>query len=124
MRTLYGDTDWFRIGKGVRQGCILSPVLFNLYAEMIMRKSDLHSSNIGVKIGGRTINNLRYADDTTLLAEREDDLLNLILKIKKESEKFSMDLLLKLFKKEANDKQKYKEEVKEYTNYLIGRKIP
>ena len=87
MRTLYGDTDWFGIGKGMRQSCILSPVLFNLYAEVIMRKLDLHSSSIGVKIEGRTINNLRYADDTTLLAEREVDLLNSILKIKQESEK-------------------------------------
>lgn len=95
VRTLYGDTDWFRIGKGVRQGCILSPFLFNLYAEVIMRKLNLDSSNIGVKIGGRTINNLRYADDTTLLAERQEDLINLILKIKDESEKMGLHLNIK-----------------------------
>ena len=82
-RALYGDTDWFRIGKGMRQGCILSLALLNLYAEVIMRKLDLHPTNIGVKIGGRTINNLRYADDKTLLAERKVELLTLILKIKK-----------------------------------------
>jgi hypothetical protein len=67
IRTAHGDTDWFRIGKGVRQGCILSPFLFNLYAEKIMRKVELKETEIGVKIGGRNINNLRYADDTTLL---------------------------------------------------------
>ena len=88
-----------QIGSGsaraVREGYILSPVLFNLYAEMIMRKLDLHSSNIGVKIGGRTINNLRYADDTTLLAEKEVEMLNLILEIKQESEKMGLHLNIK-----------------------------
>ena len=86
---------WFRIGKDVRQGSILSPILFNLYAEVIMRKLNLHSSSIGVKIGGRTISNLRYADGTTLLAEREVDLLNLILKINQESEKMGLHLNIK-----------------------------
>uniref|UniRef100_W5NA41 Reverse transcriptase domain-containing protein n=1 Tax=Lepisosteus oculatus TaxID=7918 RepID=W5NA41_LEPOC len=74
VRTQHGDTKWFKIEKGVRQGCILSPFLFNLYAEIIMRKSDLEELEIGVKIGGRNIDNLRYADDTTLLAETEDGL--------------------------------------------------
>ncbi len=82
--TTYGNTEWFKIGKGVRQGCILSPLLFNLYAETIMRKLDLDESIIWVKIGGRNINNLRYADDTTLLAESVQDLEDLILRVKEE----------------------------------------
>ena len=95
VRTLYGDTDWFRIGKGVRQDCILSPVLFNLYAKAIMRKLDLHSSNIEVKIGGRIINNLRFVDDTTLLAKRVVNLKNVILEIKQESDKMGLHLNIK-----------------------------
>ncbi|OIR55924.1 MAG: uncharacterized protein A8A55_3328, partial [Amphiamblys sp. WSBS2006] len=89
------ETEWFKIEKDVRQGCILSPFLFNLYAKMIMRKLDLEESEIGVKIGGRNINNLRYADDTTLLAETEDGLKYLILRIKKESEKMGLHLNIK-----------------------------
>ena len=95
VRSQYGDTDWFKIEKGVRQGCILSPFLFNLYAELIMRKLDLEETDIGVKIGGRNINNLRFADDTTLLAETEDDLEHLILRIKRESEKMGLYLNIK-----------------------------
>uniref|UniRef100_W5N9W4 Reverse transcriptase domain-containing protein n=1 Tax=Lepisosteus oculatus TaxID=7918 RepID=W5N9W4_LEPOC len=87
----HGDTEWFKIEKGVQQGCILSRFLFNLYAGVIMRKLE----EIGVKIGGRNINNLRYADDTTLLAEMEDGLKYLILRIKKESEKISLHLNIK-----------------------------
>lgn len=95
VRTIYGDTAWFKIRKGVRQRCILSPFLFNLYAEAIMRKIDLDSSNIGVKIGGRIINNLRYADDTTFLAENEEDLKELIVKVKEESENLGLLLNIK-----------------------------
>lgn len=93
--TTYGNTEWFKIGKGVRQGCILSPLLFNLYAETIMRKLDLDESIIGVKIGGRNINNLRYADDTTLLAESVQDLEDLILRVKEESERMGLYLNVK-----------------------------
>ena len=77
VRTGHGTTDWFQIGKGVRQGCILSPCLFNLYAEYIMRNAGLEATQAGVKIAGRNINNLRYADDTTLMAESEEELKSL-----------------------------------------------
>ena len=73
VRTEHGTTDWFQIGKGVRQGCILSPFLFNLYAEYIMRNAGLEEKQAGIKIAGRNINNLRYADDTTLMAESEEE---------------------------------------------------
>ena len=86
VRTGHGKTDWFQIGKGVCQGCILSPCLFNLYAEYIMRNVGLEETQAGIKIAGRTINNLRYADDTTLMAESEEELKSL-LKMKEESEK-------------------------------------
>ena len=74
VRTAHGTTDWFQIGKGVRQGCILSPYLFNFYAEYIMRNAGLEEAQAGIKIAGRNINNLRYADDTTLMAESEEEL--------------------------------------------------
>ena len=74
VRTGHGTTDWFQIGKGVRQGCILSPCLFNFYAEYIMRNAGLEETQAGIKIAGRNINNLRYADDTTLMAESEEEL--------------------------------------------------
>ena len=83
VRTGHGTTDWFQIGKGVRQGCILSPCLFNLYAEYIMRNVGLEEAQAGIKIAGRNINNLRYADDTTLMAEREE-LKSLLMKVKGE----------------------------------------
>ena len=86
-RTGYGTTDWFKTGKGVRQGCIWSPCLFNLYAEYIMRKAGLEESQTGIKIAGRNINNFRYADDTTLMAKSEEDLKNLIMRVKEESAK-------------------------------------
>ncbi|CAI9716195.1 Hypothetical predicted protein [Octopus vulgaris] len=95
VRTLYGDTDWFEIGKGTRQGCILSPAAFQMYAEKVMRNADLEDSSIGVKIGGRNINNHRYADDKTLLAENNKDLEKLILLVKKESENFGLYLNVK-----------------------------
>ena len=90
VRTGHGTTDWFQIGKGVCQGCILSPCLFNLYAEYIMRNTGLDETQAGIKIAGRNINNLRYADDTTLMAEREEELKSLLMK--EESEKVGLKL--------------------------------
>ena len=87
VRTEHGTTDWFQIGKGVRQGGILSPCLFNLYAEYIMRNAGLEETQAGIKIARRNINNLRYADDTTLMAESEEELKSLLMKVKEESEK-------------------------------------
>ena len=84
VRTGHGTTDCFQIGKGVRQGCILSPCLFNFYAEYIMRNTGLEETQAGIKIAGRNINNLRYADDTTLMAERKDELKSLLMKVKEE----------------------------------------
>ena len=86
VRTGHGTTDWFQIGKGIHQGCILSPSLFNLYAEYIMRNTGLEESQAGIKIAGRNINNLRYADDTTLMAESEE-LKSHLMKVKEENEK-------------------------------------
>ena len=80
-RTRHGTTNWFQIGKGVRQGYILSPCLFNLYAEYIMKNSGLDETQAGVKIAGRNINNLRYADDTTLMAESEEELKSLLMRV-------------------------------------------
>ena len=91
-RAGHGTTDWFQIGKGVRQGCILSPYLFNSYAEYIMRNAGLEEAQVGIKIAGRNINHLRYADDTTLMAESEEELKSLLMKVKKESEKVSLKL--------------------------------
>ena len=82
-----GTTDWFQIRKGVCQGCILSPCLFNFYAEHIMRNAGLDETQAGIKIAGRNINNLRYADDTTLMAESEEEVKSLLMKMKEESEK-------------------------------------
>ena len=90
VRTGHGITDWFQIGKGEHQGCILSPCLFNLYAEYIMRNAGLEEAQAGIKISGRNINNLRYADDTTLMAESEEELKSLLMKVKEESEKFGL----------------------------------
>ena len=90
VRTGHGTTDWFQIGKGVRQGCILSPCLFNLYAESIMRNPGLDEAQAGIKIAGRNINNLRYADDTTFMAESEEELKSLLMKVKEESEKVGL----------------------------------
>ena len=87
-----GTMDWSQIGKGVRQGCILSPCLFNFYAEHIMRKARLDEEQAGIKIPGRNINNLRYADDTTLMAESEEELKSLLMKVKEESEKVGLKL--------------------------------
>ena len=90
--TGHGITDWFQIGKGVRQGCILSPCLFNFYAEYIMRNAGLDEVQAGIKIAGRNINNLRYTDDTTLMAESEEELKSLLMKVKEESEKVGLKL--------------------------------
>ena len=99
VRTRHGTTDWFHIGKGVRQGCILSPCLFNLYAEYIMRNAGLEEAQAGIKIAGRNISNLRYVDDTTLMAESEE-LKSLLMKVKEESEKVrSWHLVLSLYSK-------------------------
>uniref|UniRef100_A0A8B9WTZ9 RNA-directed DNA polymerase n=1 Tax=Bos mutus grunniens TaxID=30521 RepID=A0A8B9WTZ9_BOSMU len=92
VRTGHGTTDWFQIGKGVHQGCILSPCLFNLYAEYIMRNAGLDEAQAGIKIAGRNINNLRYANDTTLMAESEEELKSLLMKVKEESEKVGLKL--------------------------------
>jgi len=92
VRTGHGTTDWFQIGKGVHQGCILSPCLFNFYAEYIMRNAGLEETQAGIKIAGRNINNLRYADDTTLMAESEEELKSLLMKVKEESEKVGLKL--------------------------------
>ena len=92
VRTGHGTTEWFRIGKGVCQDYILSPCLFNLYAEYIMRNSGLDEAQAGIKIAGKNINNLRYADDTTLMAESEEELKSLLIKVKEEGENVSLKL--------------------------------
>ena len=92
VRTVCGTTDWFQIGKGVNQGCILSPCLFNFYAEYIMRNAGLEEAQAGIKIAGRNINNLRYEDDTTLMAESEEELKSLLVNVKEESEKAGLKL--------------------------------
>ena len=92
VRTGHGTTDWFQIGKGVCQGCILSPRLFNLYAEYILQNAGLDEAHAGIKIAVRNINNLRYADNTTLTAESEEELKRLLMKVKEESEKVGLKL--------------------------------
>ena len=92
VKTGHGTTDWFQIGKGVHQGCILSPCLFNLYAEYIMRNAGLEEAQAEITIAWRSINNLRYADDTTLMAESEKELKSLLVKVKEESEKVGLKL--------------------------------
>ena len=92
VRTGHRTTDWFQIGKGVCQGCILSACLFNFYAEYIRRNNGLEEAQAGIKIARRNINNLRYADDTTLMAESEEELKNLLMKVKEESEKAGLKL--------------------------------
>ena len=87
VRTGHGTIDWFQIGKGVHQGCILSPCLFNLYAEYFMRNTGLEEAQTGIKIAGRNINHLRYADDTTLMAESEEELKTLLMNVKRRVKK-------------------------------------
>ena len=98
IRTGHGTTDWFKIGNGVRQVCILSPRLFNLYAEYIMRNAGLDEAQAGIKIAGRNTNILRYADDTTLMAEREEELKSLLMKVKDETEKVDLKLNIQKIK--------------------------
>ena len=98
VRTGHGTTDWFQIGKGVHQSCILLPCLFNLYAEHIMRNARLEEAQAGIKTAGRNINDLRYADDTTLIAESEEELKSLLMKVKEESEKVGLKLNIQKMK--------------------------
>ena len=92
VQTGHGTTDWFQIGKGVCQGCILAPCLCNFYAEYIMRNAGLQEAQAGIKIAGRNVSNLRYADDTTLMAESEDELKSLLMKVKEDSKKVGLKL--------------------------------
>ena len=103
VRTGHGTIDWFQIGKGVRQGCILSPCLFNFSAEYIMRNAGMEEAQAGIKIARRNINNLRYADDTTLMAESEEELKSLLMKVKEESEKVGLKLSIQKMKIMASD---------------------
>ena len=98
VRTEHGATDWFQIGNGVRQGCILSPCLFNFYAEYIMRNAGLEETQARIKLVGRNIPNLRYADDTTLMAESEEELKSLLMKVKEESKKVGLKLNIQKMK--------------------------
>ena len=98
VRTRHGTTDWFQIGKGVHQGCILSPCLFNFYAEYIMRNTGLEEAQAAIKIVGRNINNLRYADDTTLMAENKEEQKSLLMKVKEECEKVGLNLNIQKIK--------------------------
>ena len=98
VRTGHGTTEWFQIGKGVRQGCVLSPCLFNFYAEYIMRNSGLEEAQAGIRIARRNINNLKYADDTTLMAESKEELKSLLMKVKEESEKVGLKLNIQKMK--------------------------
>ena len=102
VRTGHGTTDWFQIGKQVLQGCILSPCLFDLYAEYIMQNAGLDEAQAGIKIAGRNINNLRYAGDTTLMAENEEELKSLLMKVKEESEKAGLKLNIQKTKTTAS----------------------
>ena len=95
LRTGHGTTDWFQIGKGVRQGCILSRCLFKFYVEYIMRTAGLEEAQAGIKIAGRNINNLRFADDTTFMAESKEELKSFMMKVKEESEKVGLKLNIK-----------------------------
>ena len=103
VRTEHGTTDWFQIGKGVHQGCILSLHLFDLYAQYIMRKAGLDEVQAGIKIARRNINNLRYMDNTTLMAESEEELKSLLMKVKMESEKVGLKLNIQKTKIMASD---------------------
>ena len=103
VRTGHETTDWFQIGKGVRQGCILSPCLFNFCAEYIMRNAGLEEAQVGIKIAGRSTNHLRYADETTLMAESEEELKSLLMKVKEESEKVGLKLNIQKAKIMASD---------------------
>ena len=124
VRIGHGTTDWFQIGKGVRQGCILSPCLFNLYAEYIMRNAGLDEAQAGIEIAGRNINHLRYADDTTLMAESEEELKSLLMKGKKESEKVDLKVNIQKTKTMASGPitswQIDGETVETVTDFILG----
>ena len=124
VRTGHGTTDWFLIRKGVCQGCILSPCLFNLYAEYIMRNAEWDEAQAGIKIAGRNINNLRYADDTTLLTESEEELKSFLMKVKEESEKVGLKLNIQKTKIVASSPitswQTDGETVETVTDYFSG----
>ena len=98
VRTGHGTRDWIQIGKGVHQGCILSPCLFNLYAEYVMQSTGVDEAQAGIKIARRNINNLKYADDTTLMAESKEELKSLLMKVKEESEKVGLKLNIQKMK--------------------------
>ena len=124
VRTGHGTTDWFQIGKRVRQVCILSPCSFNLYAEYIIRNAGLEEAQAGIKIAGRTINTLRYADDTTLMAESEEELKSLLMKVKVESEKVGLKLNVQKTKIMASSTitswQTDGETVETVTDFILG----
>ena len=124
VRTGHETTDWFQIGKGAHQGCILSPCLFNFYAEYIMRNTGLDEAQAGIKIAGRNINNLRYADDTTLMAESEEELKNLLMKVKEESGKVGLKLNIQKTKIMASSSiiswQIYGEIVETVADFIFG----
>ena len=127
VRTGHGTTDWFQTGKGVCQGCILSPCLFNFYAEYIMRNAGLKEAQAGIKIAGRNINNVRYADDTTLIAESEEKLKSLLMKVKEESEKVGLKINIQKTKIMASGPisswQTDGETVETVADYFLGSKI-
>ena len=124
VRTGHGTTDWFQIGKGVHQGCILSPCLFNFSAEYIMRNTGLEEAQARIKIAGKSISNLRYADDTTLMAESEEKLKSLLMKVKEESEKVALKLNIQKTKIMAygpiTSWQKYGETVETVSDFILG----
>jgi len=124
VRTGHGTTDWFQVGKGVRQGCILSPCLFNLYAEYIIRNAGLDEAQAGIKISERNINNFIYADDTTLMAESEEELKSLLMKVKEESEKVGLKLNIEKSKITASGPitswQIDGETMKTMTDFILG----
>ena len=127
VRTGHGITDWFQIGRGVRQGCILSPFLFNLYAEYIMINAGLEEAQAGIKIAGRNINNLRYADDTILMAESEEEPKSLLMKVKEESDKVGLKLNIQKTKIMASGPvtswEINGETVETVPDYFLGSKI-
>ena len=124
VRTGHGTTDCFQIGKGVHQGCILSPCLFNFYAEHIMKNAGLEEAQAGIKVAGRNINNLRYADDTTLVAESEEELKSLLMKVNVESEKVGLKLNIQKTRSMASDPsiswQIDGETVETVADYILG----
>ena len=128
LKNGHGTTDWFQIGKGVHQGCILSPCLFNLHAEYTMQIAGLDEAQAGIKIAGRNINNLRYADDTTLMAESEQELKSLLMKVKEESEKVGLNLNIQKTKIMASGPitswQRDRETMETVTDFIfLGSKI-